>query len=343
MHAATFDSPRSHGLLFSREQSHEVHFRSRHVPVSVCVGGGCRCPNLVYVLADQWRASATGYAGDPNVKTPNLDRLAKSCLNFRNVVSVAPVCTPYRAALMTGRYPTSTGMFLNDAHLPDNELCMAEIYRAAGYRTGYIGKWHLDGHGRESYIPPERRQGWDYWKAAECDHTYNHSHYYTGESDEKRFWEGYDVFAQTKDAQRYLREQANGERPFLLFVSYGTPHFPHDTAPVEFKALYPPENIQLPPNVPPDMQALAQRRRRVTTHIARRWTGASANYWKRWTKLNSRPTQFLFSLRTTVKCWVRTERVPTSNRWPGTSPRTCRSCCVIPRCTASKGARSARR
>ena len=150
-------------------------------------------PNVVYVLADQWRASATGYAGDPNVKTPNLDRLAKSCLNFRNAVSVAPVCTPYRAALMTGRYPTSTGMFLNDAHLPDSELCMAEIYRAAGYKTGYIGKWHLDGHGRESYIPPERRQGWDYWKAAECDHTYNHSHYYTGESDEKRFWEGYDV------------------------------------------------------------------------------------------------------------------------------------------------------
>ena len=212
-------------------------------------------PNVVYVLADQWRASATGYAGDPNVKTPNLDRLAKSCLNFRNVVSVAPVCTPYRAALMTGRYPTSTGMFLNDAHLPDSELCMAEMYRAAGYKTGYIGKWHLDGHGRGSYIPPERRQGWDYWKAAECDHNYNHSHYYTGDSDEKRFWEGYDAFAQTKDAQQYLREQASGEQPFLLFVSYGTPHFPHDTAPAEFKALYPPEKIQLPPNVPPDMQA----------------------------------------------------------------------------------------
>ena len=75
-------------------------------------------PNIVYLLCDQWRASATGYAGDPNVKTPNLDRLAKESLNFRNAVSVCPVCTPYRAALMTGRYPTTTGMFLNDLHLP---------------------------------------------------------------------------------------------------------------------------------------------------------------------------------------------------------------------------------
>ena len=76
-------------------------------------------PNIVYLLADQWRAAATGYNGDPNVKTPNLDRLAKESLNFRNTVSVCPVCTPYRAALLTRRYPTSTGMFLNDAHLPD--------------------------------------------------------------------------------------------------------------------------------------------------------------------------------------------------------------------------------
>jgi arylsulfatase A-like enzyme len=215
-------------------------------------------PNIVYVLADQWRASATGYAGDPNVKTPNLDRLAKEGLNFRNAVSVAPVCTPYRAALMTGRYPTSTGMFLNDAHLPESELCMAEILRAAGYATAYIGKWHLDGHGRTSYIPPERRQGWDYWKAAECDHDYNHSHYYTGTSDVKRFWDGYDAFAETKDAEQYIRGHADNARPFILFIAYGVPHFPHGTAPAEFKALYPPDKIKLPPNVPETMEARAR-------------------------------------------------------------------------------------
>ncbi|MHB8897996.1 MAG: sulfatase family protein [Thermoguttaceae bacterium] len=215
-------------------------------------------PNIVYLLADQWRAQALGYAGDPNVKTPHLDRLAGEGLNFVNAVSVCPVCTPYRAALMTGRYPTSTGMFLNDAALPDGELCMAEIFKQAGYATAYIGKWHLDGHGRNSFIPPQRRQGWDYWKAAECDHNYNHSHYYTASSDEKRFWQGYDAFAQTSDAQQYLRERAGSGKPFLLMVSYGVPHFPHATAPDGYKALYPPESIRLPPNVPAAMEVKAR-------------------------------------------------------------------------------------
>ena len=212
----------------------------------------------MFLLADQWRAKATGYAGDPNVKTPNLDRLARQSLDFRNAVSVCPVCTPYRAALMTGRFPTSTGMFLNDAYLPDRELCLAEVLKQAGYATAYIGKWHLDGHGRSAYIPPDRRQGWDYWKAAECDHDYNHSHYYTGDSDEKRFWEGYDAFAQTRDAQAYLRQQPQSERPFILLVAYGVPHFPHQTAPPEYKSLYPPEQIQLSPNVPESLRAKAQ-------------------------------------------------------------------------------------
>ena len=222
------------------------------------VGAPATKPNILYVLADQWRASATGYAGDLNVKTPNLDRLARESLNFRNAVSVLPVCTPHRAALLTGRYPTSTGMFLNDAHLPDTELCMAEILGAAGYATAYIGKWHLDGHGRESYIPPERRQGWQYWKGAECDHNYNHSHFFTGNSDVKQYWDGYDAFAQTRDAQQYLRDHSRSGQPFVLMVAYGVPHFPHKTAPDEFKAMYPPEKIQLPLNVPPGLQARAR-------------------------------------------------------------------------------------
>lgn len=207
-----------------------------------------RRPNIVFVLADQWRAKAMGCAGDPNVKTPHLDRLAASCVNFRNAVSVCPVCTPYRASLLTGRFPTSTGMFLNDLHLPDEELCMAEIFTSAGYDTAYIGKWHLDGHGRSAFIPRERRQGWDTWKAAECDHNYPHSHYYEGDSGVKKFWDGYDAYAQTRDAQAYLRAHASADKPFVLMVSYGTPHFPHGNAPDDLKALYPPESLKLPPN-----------------------------------------------------------------------------------------------
>jgi arylsulfatase A-like enzyme len=207
-------------------------------------------PNIIYILADQWRASATGYSGDPNVKTPNLDLLAKESFNFRNAVSAIPICTPYRASLMTGRYPTSTGMFLNDLHLPPTEICIGDVLLTGGYQTAYIGKWHLDGHGRHSFIPKERRRGFQYWKVAECDHNYNNSHYYSGDSDEKLFWEGYDVFAQTKDAQQYIRDHADTDEPFALFISYGTPHFPHLTAPAEYKERYPLDKIILPANVP---------------------------------------------------------------------------------------------
>jgi arylsulfatase A-like enzyme len=216
-------------------------------------------PNVVFVLTDQWRAQATGYAGDPNVKTPNLDTLAFRSINFENAVSVCPVCTPYRASLLTGRYPLSTGMFMNDLYLPSQELCMAEIFKRSGYQTAYIGKWHLDGHGRDVFIPRDRRQGFDYWKAMECTHEYNESYYYAGEDPTKIKWEGYDAYAQTQDAQKYIRKHSKGDRPFLLVISYGAPHFPHHTAPEELKQQYPVESIKLRPNVPEDMKDLARK------------------------------------------------------------------------------------
>jgi len=215
-------------------------------------------PNIVFVLTDQWRAQATGYAGDPNVKTPNLDALASKSINFENAVSVCPVCTPYRASLMTGRYPLSTGMFLNDLYLPGEELCMGEIFKAAGYDTAYIGKWHLDGHGRDVYIPRERRQGFDYWKVLECTHEYNESYYYAGDDKTVRKWEGYDAYPQTKDAQKYIREHARADKPFLLVMAYGSPHFPHRYAPKELKDQYPVDSIKLRPNVPEEMRSNAR-------------------------------------------------------------------------------------
>lgn len=209
-------------------------------------------PNIVFILTDQWRAQAFGHAGDPNVRTPNIDALAERSIHFVNAVSVSPVCTPQRAALMTGRFPTTTGMFMNDLYLPAEELCMGEMFKEAGYETAYIGKWHLDGHGRDVYIPPERRQGFDTWKVLDCTHKYQNSHYYDGDDPTKRTWPGYDAYAQTGEAQAYIRDHAAGDNPFLLFVGFGGPHFPHDSAPEDIKALYPPEDIQLRPNVSED-------------------------------------------------------------------------------------------
>lgn len=214
-----------------------------------------RKPNIVLVLTDQWRAQAFGYAGDPNVKTPNIDALEARCIDFENTISVCPVCTPQRASLLTGRFPTTTGMFMNDLYLPKEELCMAEILKEAGYNTAYVGKWHLDGHGRDSYIPPERRQGFDYWKVLECTHDYNRSYYYDGNDPEPKLWDGYDAYAQTKDAMTYIRDNAGNAAPFFLVMGYGGPHFPHGSAPADLKLLYPPEDIVLRPNVSPEQEA----------------------------------------------------------------------------------------
>ncbi len=210
-------------------------------------------PNIVYILADEWRAQATGYAGDPNVQTPNLDLLAGKSVNFSNAISVLPVCTPHRAALLTGRYPQSTGMIFNDLYLPPEELTMGEIFKNAGYNTAFIGKWHLDGHGRLAFIPQERRQGFDYWKANECTHNYNHSKYFANNDTTSRFWDGYDVYAQTKDAEEYIKIHSKSDKPFIMVLSYGAPHFPHDQAPENLKKRYSESSIALRPNVPDSM------------------------------------------------------------------------------------------
>jgi arylsulfatase A-like enzyme len=208
-----------------------------------------KLPNVVFVFADQWRAQTTGYAGNPDVKTPNLDSLASESINFTHAVSGCPVCSPYRASLMTGQFPLTHGVFVNDVYLQHNAVSLADAFNSAGYDTAYIGKWHIDGHGRSAYIPPERRQGFDYWKVLECTHDYNHSPYYAGNSDEKLYWDGYDAIAQTRDAQNYIREHDNS-KPFLLVLSWGPPHNPYETAPERYRAMYDPQAIHLQPNVP---------------------------------------------------------------------------------------------
>ena len=219
-----------------------------------------RKPNVLFILADQFRAQATGYRGDPNLvgKTPNLDRMAAHGASFKNAISVTPVCTPYRAALMTGQYPTTTGMIFNDLHLPDTAVTMAEIFKDAGYKTGYIGKWHLDGMGRFAFTPPKRRQGFEYWKALECSHDYNNMIYYEGTNDEPQEREGYSTYGETEDAISYITNNADADDPFLMVLAWGTPHFPHDSAPEELKKEFPKEEIILRDNVPEELRDRAR-------------------------------------------------------------------------------------
>ena len=219
-------------------------------------------PNIVYVFADQWRVQDTGYAGNPQVKTPHLDSLAAQSVSFTHAVAGIPVCCPARACLLTGQHALTHGVFVNDVHLADDAVSMAKLFKSDGYDTAYVGKWHVDGRGRSNYIPPESRQGFDYWKALECTHDYNNSRFYADDSDQPLNWEGYDAIEQTKDVQAYLRGRGRGrsrdgdgksDTPFLLVLSWGPPHAPYETAPEAYRQMYDPNSIELRPNVPPEM------------------------------------------------------------------------------------------
>lgn len=213
-------------------------------------------PNLVFIFADQWRAQATGYAGNKDVRTPHLDKLAGQSVNFTNAVSGCPVCSPYRASLMTGQYWLTHGIFYNDKPLNPEAATIGKVYRRAGYETAYIGKWHIDGHGRTAFIPKERRQGFEFWRVCECTHDYNHSLYYS-DTPEKQYWAGYDAIAQTREAQVYIRDHA--KRPFVLFMSWGPPHDPYQTAPEKYRRMYAdPSKIALHPNVPEPLKEKAR-------------------------------------------------------------------------------------
>ncbi|MGC9520295.1 MAG: sulfatase family protein [Anaerolineae bacterium] len=232
-------------------------------------------PNVIFVFADQMRAQATGYAGDPNARTPTLDHLACESVNLTHAVSGHPVCCPYRASLLTGRYPLSSGVYVNDVPLSNDFVSIAEVYAEAGYGTAYVGKWHLYGspdgaYGRRSaYIPPESRQGFEYWKAFECSHNYMHSPYYAGDDPEPHLWEGYDAIAQTKDACEYIRAHADEGAPFFLMLSWGPPHDPYDQVPASYAARFKGEDVVLRPNVPAERHAAATKTLRgYYAHIA---------------------------------------------------------------------------
>ncbi len=189
-------------------------------------------PNLVFVFADQMRQDA-GFLGNREVRTRNLDRVAEEGVVFTNAISTCPICTPYRAALLTGRYPLSNGMVLNDVRLPVTETSIAHCFRDAGYRTAYLGKWHLDGPHRGGFTPPgPRRQGFEHWAVANCTHDYLNSCYFRDDPQPIRI-AGYDADHFTDLTVEYIREHA-GRDPFCLFLSWGPPHDPCRVMPPEY-------------------------------------------------------------------------------------------------------------
>ncbi|HUV66255.1 MAG TPA: sulfatase [Sedimentisphaerales bacterium] len=202
-------------------------------------------PNIVYVFADQMRAHALGCYGNKTVPTPNFDAMAEGGTVFDNALSTWPVCSPYRAMLLTGMHPMANGTVSNDTGMRDDIPTIAKVCKAKGYATGYIGKWHLEWN-RNPFVPKERRQGFDYWAVNNCTHKYM-DHFYCTDTPEEITFKGYDAFVQTDLAVDYIKK--NKDKPFCLFMSWGPPHDPYNMVPDEYKERIPLDKIELRKNV----------------------------------------------------------------------------------------------
>jgi arylsulfatase A-like enzyme len=217
-------------------------------------------PNLIYVFADQLGYIHCGYAGSKRARTPNIDKLASQGVNFRNAVSNMPVCSAYRASLFTGKYPTTTGMVINELRMNTAHECFGHVLRRGGYETGYIGKWHLYanqlGHHHDtnnSYVPPgPDRLGFDgYWAAYNFHHNYYNAYYHTNSPKKISYGQGvYEPDAQTDLAINFLQQAAKSTQPFATFLSYGTPHDPwsDDNVPKKYRDIFKDVRFPDPPN-----------------------------------------------------------------------------------------------
>ena len=175
--------------------------------------------------------------------------MASEGITLKNTISNAPVCTPWRAAFLTGQYPLTNGVFLNDVQLPTDRPTLGTCLKDGGYRTGYVGKWHVDGNRRTAFTPPgPRRQGWDHWAVLNCTHSYLRSKYYLNDDDRIREWDGYDAITQTDAALDFIEQSAEEEQPFALVLSWGPPHNPYRDIPDKYLEMYPVEDAEVRPN-----------------------------------------------------------------------------------------------
>jgi N-acetylglucosamine-6-sulfatase/uncharacterized sulfatase len=228
--------------------------------------GQTAAPNLVYVFPDQWRAQALGFLHQDPVYTPNLDAFSRQSLVLTHAISNAPVCSPYRAMLMTGRYPLSNGVTRNcttvdgvsAGDLRATDTCFPDVLKAAGYSTGYIGKWHLDAphppyidtsnnRGRvkwNEWTPPNRRHGFSFWHAYGVYDNHNTPEYWDTDSprDGRRMVRQWGPEHETDLAIRYTKNEGGKFRkqgdPFTLFVAHNPPHTDYEQVPPRYLKPY---------------------------------------------------------------------------------------------------------
>lgn len=189
-------------------------------------------PNIIYIMSDDHAMAAIGAYGSwlkPVVKTPNLDKLAQRGMLFRNSLVTNSICTPSRAAMLTGQYSHKNGVHTLDDSLPKATTHIGHLLRALGYATALIGKWHLG-------IDPT---GFDYWNILPGQGVYIDPKLRAVGAKPKEFTEHPGKYSEDviTDLSIDWLKKRDKDKPFLLMVHYKAPHRPWDPAP-RFKDLY---------------------------------------------------------------------------------------------------------
>lgn len=202
---------------------------------SVCQQTSKR-PNVIIIYSDDQGAADLGVYGSKDLITPYLDQLSVKGTRFLNFYAAAPVCSPSRASLLTGRYPQRAGLSNNARGdhgadgMPGAQYTMAEMFKDAGYKTAHIGKWHL-GYS-EATMP--NQQGFDYSFGfmGGCVDNYSHFFYWDGPNrhdlwrNGQQVWEPGQYFPDlmVAEAGRFMKE--NRKAPFFMYFAINLPHYP---------------------------------------------------------------------------------------------------------------------
>lgn len=181
-------------------------------------------PNIILAMADDQGWGDMAYNGHPVLKTPNFDQMAASGLRFDRFYAAAPVCSPTRGSVLTGRHPNRFGCFTWGYSLRSQEITLAEALRRAGYRTGHFGKWHLGSVREDSPVAPGK-SGFGEWLSSpnfyENDPWMSHN----GKAVKTK---GEGSMVTVKAALDFIRSAVQADEPFLALVWFASPHSPHE-------------------------------------------------------------------------------------------------------------------